>query len=46
MTIEHESKGFIVCKDCNERLEYKENWAAEHMKKYPDHRKYRLIDIM
>jgi hypothetical protein len=41
-----ECKQVIICKDCNAELEYKNNWAVEHMKKYPTHKKYKLVDII
>jgi hypothetical protein len=43
---EQESKQVIICKDCNEQLEYKENWGKEHRQKYPTHKEYRLVDVI
>jgi hypothetical protein len=42
---EQKPKEFIICKDCNEKLEYNGNWGEEHLKKFPDHRRYRLIEV-
>ena len=33
----------VKCNDCGEELgDYKPNWGAEHLKKYPDHKTFQV----
>ena len=38
-------KEFMICNRCEEKIEHKERWAEEHLKKYPTHKSYRLEKI-
>lgn len=31
-----------ICDICGEKLEYKKYFAQEHLKKFPDHKKYTI----
>jgi hypothetical protein len=33
---------YVVCGICNEKMEYKVNFAQEHLTLYPDHMKYKV----
>ncbi len=38
-----ESEHVVICVTCRERLEYKEGYSREHIKKYPDHQEYIIV---
>ena len=34
---------YVVCDVCYENFEYKPYFAKEHLSKYPDHQKYKIL---
>jgi hypothetical protein len=33
----------VICCDCRARLEYKDNYSREHIQKFPDHKRYKIV---
>jgi hypothetical protein len=35
---------YVICGTCEMEMEYKDCYAEEHLKKYPDHDSFRILD--
>ena len=35
---------YVICETCGTEMEYKDCYAQEHLKKYPEHDSFRIME--